>query len=297
MNGAIPPDRIALVGLRGRGHHGVLAHERAEGQEFVVDVALQVSTASAAATDDLTLTVDYGVLAQRVVAEIEGEPVDLIETLAERIAAVALEPAQVGSVVVTVHKPSAPITVPFADVSVTVVRDRVPEPRAATRAVLALGSNLGDRVAHLRAAVAAISSAAGVEVLAVSPVYETEPVGGPPQPDYLTAVVLVETTLAPAKLLGLAHSVERARARARTEHWGPRTLDVDVVQMGDERAARPELTLPHPRAHERVFVLRPWLDVDPEAELLGHGPVRDLLAGTGTEGVHRRDDVVLEVPA
>ena len=297
MSGAIPPDRITLVGLRGHGRHGVLAHEKEQGQDFVVDVTLELDTSAAAATDDLSRTVDYGVLAERVVAEIQGEPADLIETLAGRIAAAALEPAAVRVVTVTVHKPSAPITVPFDDVSVTVTRARGPVPRTATRAVLALGSNLGDRVAHLRAAVAAIGARDGVEVLAVSPVYETEPVGGPPQPDYLNAVVLVATTLPREDLLRLAMETEQSRARVRTEHWGPRTLDVDVVQAGAERSDDPALTLPHPRAHERAFVLRPWLDVEPGAELVGHGPVRDLLAALGDGGLRRRDDVVLGVPA
>lgn len=117
-------DRITLRGLRGRGHHGVLPDERAEGQEFVVDLSLWLDTRPAAEHDDLTRTVDYGALAERVVAAIESEPVDLIETLAARIAVVGLAEAAVQRVEVTVHKPSAPISVPFADVSVTVVRDR-----------------------------------------------------------------------------------------------------------------------------------------------------------------------------
>jgi 2-amino-4-hydroxy-6-hydroxymethyldihydropteridine diphosphokinase len=163
--------------------------------------------------------------------------------------------------------------------------------------VLALGSNLGDRLAHLRAAVASLAAAEDVELLAVSPVYETDPVGGPAQADYLNAVALVATTRTARSLLALAQEVEASRARTRTERWGPRTLDVDVVSFADVRSDDPTLTLPHPRAHERAFVLAPWHDLDPDAVLPGGGRVADLLAATGASGVRRRDDLHLEVPA
>jgi dihydroneopterin aldolase len=117
-------DRVELRGLKARGRHGVLAHERALGQDFAVDVVLHLDTRPAAAADDLTLTVDYGTLAQRVVAVVAGEPVDLIETLAQRIADVALEPAAVHAVDVRVHKPQAPVSVPFDDVVVSIHRER-----------------------------------------------------------------------------------------------------------------------------------------------------------------------------
>jgi 7,8-dihydroneopterin aldolase/epimerase/oxygenase len=117
-------DRVVLRGLRGRGRHGVLAHERAEGQTFLVDVVLGLDTRPAAAADDLARTVDYGMVAARVVGIVEGEPVNLIETLAERIADACLAEPPVGEVEVTVHKPEAPIKVPFEDVSVTVSRSR-----------------------------------------------------------------------------------------------------------------------------------------------------------------------------
>jgi dihydroneopterin aldolase len=115
-------DRIGLHGLRAFGYHGVYPEERKLGQRFVVDVTLGVDTRAAAAGDDLTASVDYGVVAERVVAVVEGEPVDLIETLAQRIAGVCLADARVEEVMVTVHKPGAPVTVPFDDVTVTIVR-------------------------------------------------------------------------------------------------------------------------------------------------------------------------------
>jgi dihydroneopterin aldolase len=117
-------DRVTLRGLRGFGRHGVLPQERRDGQRFLVDVTLGLDTAKAAASDDLADTVDYGVLAGRVMAVVEGQPVNLLETLAERIADVCLAEARVEQVEVTVHKPSSPVAVPFDDVTVTILRSR-----------------------------------------------------------------------------------------------------------------------------------------------------------------------------
>lgn len=117
-------DHLTLTGLRAFGHHGVFDHERESGQEFILDVTVWVDFRAAASSDDLDRTVHYGVLAEQIVAAVERDPVDLIETLAERVAALVLEHRAANSVRVTVHKPSAPITVPFADVSVTITRGR-----------------------------------------------------------------------------------------------------------------------------------------------------------------------------
>jgi 2-amino-4-hydroxy-6-hydroxymethyldihydropteridine diphosphokinase len=149
-------------------------------------------------------------------------------------------------------------------------------------AVVALGSNLGDRLAHLRLAVEVL------EPHAVSPVYESSPVGGIEQGDYLNAVVLCALTAEQAWTR--AQDAERRAGRRRTVRWGPRTLDVDVV---DAPPPVPDgLTVPHPRAHERAFVLAPWADLEPDAVLPGHGPVRRLLAGLDRTGL-RRVELVL----
>lgn len=123
-SGPLPLDSITLTGLRAAGHHGVFEHERADGQEFVIDVTVWLDFAAAAASDALERTIHYGVLAEQVVAAVERDPVYLIETVAERIAAVVLEHRPARRVQVTLHKPSAPITVPFADVAVTITRVR-----------------------------------------------------------------------------------------------------------------------------------------------------------------------------
>jgi 2-amino-4-hydroxy-6-hydroxymethyldihydropteridine diphosphokinase len=162
-------------------------------------------------------------------------------------------------------------------------------------AVLALGSNLGDRRDILQGAVDAIAGIEGVFVTGVSPVYETVPVGGPPQPDYLNAVVLADITIPVRELLDELHEIEAVFDRVRLVRWGPRTLDIDIITVAGELSDDPELTLPHPRAYERGFVLAPWHDVDPEAVLPGHGRVADLLARVGTDGI-RRSDMPLTLP-
>lgn len=330
-------DRISLVGLSATGYHGVFDHERREGQTFVADVVVHLDTRRAAAGDDLAQTLDYGDLAERIVAVLAGEPAHLIETVAERIAATVLARPMVRAVDVSVHKPQAPLSVPFADVVVTVRRDRskLPaaepwtpgdpvahlgelaahgidaydeapapaappdqpapsRPGAAAEAgdrldespavpvdvVVALGSNLGSSQATLRRAVAELGALPGFEVVAVSPLARTVAVGGPAQPDFLNAVVLGRTALAARALLHALQEVEALAGRERHEHWGPRTLDLDLIVYGSTTAVTDDLELPHPRAHQRAFVLQPWAEADPDAVLpgLGGGPVAALAA-------------------
>jgi len=171
------------------------------------------------------------------------------------------------------------------------------EMRPIRRAVLALGSNLGERMASLQGAVNAIADTPDVWVTGVSPVYETEPVDSPADArTYLNAVVLIDTTLAASRLMDRALAIEDAFARERGDvQNAPRTLDVDLIVVGDRRSDEPSLRLPHPRAAERAFVLRPWLDVDPGADFPDRGPVADLLEQTDQSGIKLRDDLVLEI--
>ena len=166
----------------------------------------------------------------------------------------------------------------------------------AVRSVLALGSNLGDRLGHLQAALDLLAER--VRVVAVSPVYETDPVGGPEQDAYLNAVVLVDGPPA-AELLAVGHRVEAERGRVRGERWGARTLDVDLLASGTLQSDDPACTVPHPRAAQRAFVLVPWRDVEPDGEVPGAGRVADLLDALGRDarsGVRLRRDLVLHVP-
>jgi len=168
---------------------------------------------------------------------------------------------------------------------------------ASRQVVLALGSNIGDRLANLQGGVDHLAAAPGLRLSGVSAIFETSPVGGPAQPDYLNAVLLADSDLPARAVLDHCQAAERALGRVRKEHWGPRTLDVDLIACDDEVSSDPVLTLPHPRAHERAFVLAPWIDVDPAAHLVGFGPVADLLAMADMTGVTRRFDLALDVIA
>jgi 2-amino-4-hydroxy-6-hydroxymethyldihydropteridine diphosphokinase len=163
------------------------------------------------------------------------------------------------------------------------------------RAVLSVGANLGDRLGTLQGCVQAIARFPDTDVLAISPVYETAPVGGPAQPDYLNAALIIQTGLPPRDLLEAVHRIEADFGRVRAERFGPRTLDIDIIDYAGQVSDDPVLTLPHPRAHERAFVLAPWYDIDSGAELPGRGPVAGLLAGLDRGGVRRVPCARLEV--
>ena len=157
--------------------------------------------------------------------------------------------------------------------------------------VFALGSNLGDRLGCLQAGVDALTADRQIRASAVSGVYETSPVGGPEQPDYLNAVLIAVSPLPARALLDRSQAAERASGRVRTVRWGPRTLDIDIITCDAETSTDPALTLPHPRAHERAFVLLPWLDADASAELPGFGRVADLAASVDDGSIRQRDDL------
>ncbi|CAN2226473.1 FolK 7,8-dihydro-6-hydroxymethylpterin-pyrophosphokinase [Candidatus Nanopelagicaceae bacterium] len=143
------------------------------------------------------------------------------------------------------------------------------------KAVIALGANIGNPQEQMDLAVALLRES--LEVIAISSYFTTAPVGGPEQPDYLNAVCIAESDLPAADLLALLHGIEKVLGRERIEHWGPRTMDLDLIQYGTLLSYADELLLPHPRAHERRFVLEPWAQVEPDAILLTHGKISDLL--------------------
>ncbi|GGP03635.1 2-amino-4-hydroxy-6-hydroxymethyldihydropteridine diphosphokinase [Nonomuraea glycinis] len=165
------------------------------------------------------------------------------------------------------------------------------------KAILSLGSNLGRRFDTLQGAIDTLFDAPGLAFVRASPVYETDPVGGPEeQRPFLNAIVVAETTLPPQTLLERAQGVENAFGRVRAERWGPRTLDIDLIVVGDTVCDEPDLTLPHPLAHERAFVLVPWFEVDPEGEVPGRGRIAELLAGLDPQGVRLRAELKLQEP-
>ena len=305
-------DAVVVEGVRVSARHGLLPAEKEKPQTFLVDVVAFLDTRAAARGDDVDRTLDYAWVAQTTAAVVSGEPLDLIETLADKIATAVLGSERVEAVDVTVHKPEAPVGVAVTDVSITIRRDlrsgdlwsdkrigsaaglsddplspeAVPPPRdaldvrppAAESAVLAFGGNLGDVEYTLARAIDDISRVDGVAVTAVSPLVATKPVGGPEQPDFLNAVVRVQTTLAPRALLHICQGVEMIHGRERAVANGPRTLDIDLISYGALVGTSEDLVVPHPRAAQRAFVLAPWAAIEPDAVLAGQGRVADLAA-------------------
>ncbi len=258
-------DSISITGIEVFAHHGVLDREKAEGQLFLVDLTLALDLSAAGESDTLSDTIDYGRLAAAVHRLVAGERWDLIERVAARVAELALDDPRVAGATVTVHKPAAPIEVPFEDVTVTLVRQREPN-----RAAVALGSNMGDREATIRRAMRDVAGLG--HLVAVSSLYETAPIGGPQQAPFLNAVAVIDTPLGAHDLLDRLLTIEDAAGRERVERWGPRTLDLDLVTMVDG-AGTPisiesdRLVVPHPRAAQRRFVVEPMAEVWPTAPL------------------------------
>ena len=164
------------------------------------------------------------------------------------------------------------------------------------KVVYSIGSNLGDRLGNVQGAVDALRDTPDVIVVDVSSVYETKPLGGPPDsPEFLNIVVIAETTLEPRTLVERAFAIEDAFGRTRAgERWAPRTLDVDLIMVRNAEVDQEDLRLPHPLAHERAFVLVPWYEIDPTAEIIGKGAIGDLLGKADSAGVVRRDDLVID---
>ncbi len=247
-------------------------------QPFLVDLDVGFDLEAAAANDDLAATASYATLAQLATDILAGPPVHLIETLAGQVADAVLCDARVEFVQVTVHKPAAPMDPVIRDASVTLRRERCRD------GVVALGANLGERARTLATALADLDAMDGVRVRAVSNLVESDPVG-PPQPDYLNAVALISTRRHPQSVLRELHAVEARHKRRRglgVEPNGPRTLDLDLIQVGDPAVGTDvsgrygALELPHPRAHCRGFVLAPWYEVDPQATLRTPHGVREV---------------------
>jgi len=350
-----PLDKIELTRVSAQGSHGVLPAEQAGSQLFSADVALYLDTRQAAVTDQISHATDYSAVATAVHNVLAGPHVDLIETLAERIAAAILEFPGVQVTDVVVHKSEAPLPVPVADVSVAIRRDHthrtpaVPAPAVESdlavvepvenvaaaalvvepdipvvpaaapvapvlpvvaldetmigaaplvtpslpaadpvtlltsvfdqppanpvKIILALGSNLGDSKTTLRLAVGRLMDTPGIQLQesGVGPLARTSPVGGPPgQPDFYNSVVKAQTTLSPNQVLAATQLIEAEFGRVRTgEKWAPRTLDIDIVAYGDLVGSDGDLTIPHPYASQRAFVLLPWSELEPDAEFPG----------------------------
>ncbi len=257
-------DRIEISGLRVMTLVGVLPHEREASQPLELDIILEGDLRDAGMSDDLADTAHYGFVAERAAAIARETKDELLERLVHRIAEDALTVDRVEAVEVVVRKlrPPIPEDIQFTAVRIRRTRADLQIPaRTSHRAIVALGSNLGDRVAFLKLAVEEL----GNSLIAQSQVFETAPVGGPDnQGAYLNMVVAVETSLDPFAMLRRCQRIEALALRQRIVHWGPRTLDVDLLFFDDVTIGSPELTIPHPRYAERRFVLTPLSEVAPE---------------------------------
>lgn len=303
-------DVIQILGLTARGRHGVYASERAQGQSFTVDVTMHVDTRAAATDDDLSLTVDYSQVAEDVIDILSGPSVYLIETLAQRVAEAILAYDQVQIVEVKVHKPQAPMKLTFSDVSMTIRRERseketlsTPVPTQRTRepeskkVIVALGGNLGTPWQTMARTIMEIDERTDMSVTALSGLFRTAPILAKeqdPQPDYYNAVMEIDTALTPRDLLRTLQEIEQEYGRERTERWGARTLDLDIITYEGVRCDDDELTLPHPRAHERAFVLKPWMQIAPQATIGKHGRIKVLVEQISNQPVESVADVWVE---
>jgi dihydroneopterin aldolase/2-amino-4-hydroxy-6-hydroxymethyldihydropteridine diphosphokinase len=254
-------DHIYVNGLRLMALVGVLPHEREGEQPVQVDIDLEVDLAEAGLTDNLVDTANYGAIAEAVSEVVRMSSDVLLERLVARIAERCLQFDHVEVADVRLTKLRPPIAENLDSTAVRIVRSRVDmKIPARHRAIVALGSNLGDRVAYLRFGLERLSN-----VVAQSQVFETDPVGGPDnQGPYLNMVAVIDTDLDPYAMLRRLLQIEAEAHRVRIERWGPRTLDLDLLFYDDITINSEELIVPHPRFAERRFVLEPLSEVAPE---------------------------------
>lgn len=263
-------DKLLLANMLFYGYHGALPEETVLGQRFCVSLEIVCDTRPAAEVDDLALALNYATVCAAVKGIVEGPPCKLLETVAEKIAAKVLDMGAV-SVLVTVKKLHPPVAVQMDYAAVQIERTREAKGInkknrplcSGARAYLSLGSNLGDREQALSLAVKSLARTAGITVLRVADILETEPVGYAAQGRFLNTAVEIETTLSPYALLNAVQQIEQAAGRVRTVRFGPRTLDIDILLYADICMAEADLVIPHPRMHEREFVLAPLAQIAP----------------------------------
>ncbi|MBR6328928.1 MAG: 2-amino-4-hydroxy-6-hydroxymethyldihydropteridine diphosphokinase [Lachnospiraceae bacterium] len=253
-------DKISIKGLEVFAHHGVFEEERRLGQNFIVDLELFLDLSLAGESDDLRLSVDYGKVCRFVECFMRENTYDLIESAAERMAqALLLEyREQLKEVEITIEKPNAPVGLPHKGCSVTVHRGW-------HTAFISAGSNMGDKRRYLEGALEAFCSHHAFEVVAVSDIFETAPYGYTDQDDFLNMAFEIRTLVSPQTLLGFCKELEARAGRRKTERWGPRTLDLDIV-FYDEAVINSDeggLTIPHPDMRNRFFVLYPLRQIAP----------------------------------
>ena len=250
-------DKICIRGLRIFAHHGVYEEETLLGQMFVVNATLYTSTRKGGLEDNLEDTISYADVCQFITEHLQQNTWKLLEAAVEHTCrALLLRYPLLHKVELELEKPSAPIPLPFDSVSVCITRSW-------HRVFVAMGSNMGDKQAYLDGAVQAMKADDCIRLKNTSTYYVTEPYGGVEQDDFLNAAMEIETVYSPEELLDMLHDLEKAAKRERLVHWGPRTLDLDILLYDDLIQDDPQLTLPHPDMQNRDFVLKPMAELCP----------------------------------
>ena len=251
------PDEIHIDKLEVFAHHGVYPKETEEGQIFYVNAVLYLNTRRAGESDVLEHTVNYGEVCRFITEWMQENTCHLLEAVAERMArAILLKYRLLSAIDLEIVKPFAPVRLPFEGLSVKIHRSR-------HRVYVALGSNMGDREGYINGALEALKRHPLMEVRKVSELIVTKPYGGVEQEDFLNGAVEIETLLEPWELLYVLHGMENEAGRKRTEHWGPRTLDLDILFFDRLVMENEDLVIPHPDLENRRFVLEPMNDIAP----------------------------------
>ena len=252
-------DKIIIKDLEVFGNHGVLKEENVLGQKFLISAELTVSTRKAGITDALSLSVDYGKVAQFINEFVSKNTFKLIEAVAEHLTLALFAHFELlQQVKICIKKPWAPIGLPLDYAAVEI-------DRSWHRAYIALGSNMGDKLMYLENAVKTIESDVNCKLLKISDIIVSEPYGPVEQDDFLNGCMMLDTLYTPQELLRFLQKLEQEANRVRDVQWGPRTLDLDILLYDDLVTSDDELIIPHPEMHKRAFVLEPLKQIAPNA--------------------------------
>ena len=250
-------DKIIIKGLEVFAHHGVYENEKAKGQRFIINVELEVDTLTAFLSDDIEDTLDYAKVCEYIRDYMVVNQVNLLETLVNELSRkLLLTFKRIKSVNLEICKPEAPIPSKFDNVSLKAFRTR-------HTAYISVGSNIGEREEYIDTAIENLSDDECIEIKTVSTLIETEPYGNTDQDMFLNGVFKIETLYSPEELLARLHIEEKTAGRERTIHWGPRTLDLDILLYDDCVMSTDSLVIPHPDMINREFVLKPLCEIDP----------------------------------
>ncbi|MCI9617443.1 MAG: 2-amino-4-hydroxy-6-hydroxymethyldihydropteridine diphosphokinase [Eubacterium sp.] len=250
-------DCIKIIQLEVFAYHGCEEFEKINGQKFYIDATLYTDIRTSGVSDDLNDTMNYAKVCEFITKFVAGNRFDLIEAVAEQTSRALLrEFPRLRAIDFSIYKPDAPIGLPFGNVAVSISRKW-------NKAILSIGSNIGDKEAYLNNAVDSLYDDGNCRVNVVSNYIETEPYGPVEQDNFLNGCIEIETLYSPKELLEKVNQIEAESGRMRDIHWGPRTLDIDIIFYEDEIVDEPDLKIPHVEMHKRLFVLEPLKQIAP----------------------------------